>query len=313
MVDYYVKFLHIANKATAELVQEEQGPYNQVDFLKIIGGLQPKIKSGEVKIRARTHWNSHPINDQEWLIDAQYVDDIADVLKDYVPPPTLDSPDQPNLKQVAVNAMKALEIKWNAEEANDENPIPLEEWERELLAYQQNGEPADQDVYPDVEEEEEEEDGDGPVIRKLRNDGSSKWLIDKPRMRQEILDLVRLRIEDMFSLVEGPNPVQEDEEEYPQYNNDGLELAILDGYVTFDELVTEFRNKLKRYLEVAATKTNRSYQDALSAKNVDLDKARPNPTFLENFDMRMDSIPPADENDQSWVPNVPSHLRDKVN
>lgn len=347
MVEYYLR-IYIEDVPH----EDEYGPYSQNDFLATIAGIQHKMRSGEIKVRARTNWPNNPESNQEWWADVEYITTIQELLpkNEHNPQPEKPMPPRPNpyppidhdkvemhtvtyadadIKATSA-VMKAMENKWDEEESEDGNyrfektlpdpefPLrllnqtpedegaPVEEWEEELLRY--NSHPKIKELADEDEEEYDEDDEDITE----EDDGSPKWVLDKRKFRNDLLTLLDDRMSSLFSLVTGTDPI-EDANDYPRYNNDGIEMAILDGYLTYDEVVEKFSAKLRSYLGGAASATDRNFSEALNRTQADLEIARPNPSSLQNFDVSEDDLPPASVNDQSWVDYVPESFREEKN
>lgn len=298
MTEYYVA-LTIDGESL-----DEQGGYSSKELLTILSSLREQIIAGRITAYVRSKYESDDTFSKGFVIDEPWLERMKPSLDEYAPKDEdFDTvPDEEEEDEESKNSFGYRPVK------------TLKDVGREHM-HQHTSSDA-QEAFNNPRQMEAFRELTSPMPpRPGANTGNPTGLIkiNKSLVRKNLKEQLQERINEFFMLTRGEWDLGVDPDDDPDYNNDAFELAILDKYLSFEEVVEMFKNQLRENVKIAANESDRSdeTQQALNSDYVDLSQARPNPTFLANYDMRTDNTPKESEADQNWVNYVPEsmHIR----
>lgn len=290
MTEYYVA-LTIDGESL-----DEQGGYSSRELLTILSSLREQIIAGKITAYVRSKYENDDTFSQGFVIDEEWLVRMKPSLDEYAP------------KDEEFDTVPEEEEEDEEEDEESKNrPVKtLKDVGREHM-HQHT-----QEAFNNPRKMEAFRELTSPMPpRPGANTSTGLIKINKSLVRKNLKEQLQERINEFFMLTRGEWDLGTDPDDDPDYNNDAFELAILDKYLSFEEVVDMFKNQLRENVKVAADETNRSdeTQAALNSDYVDLSQARPNPTFLANYDMRTDNTPKESEADQNWVNYVPESMQ----
>jgi hypothetical protein len=294
---------------------EEQGGYSSTELLTILANIKEQILAGTVT--AEVYDQMYGSKGDAFIADEKWIKSMGSSLNRYVTK-SKNSDEEDEFANYEKDKPKPVSLKEIAARNPMDDPFtsrmsdPFEEnnpFTESSNRTQQTHQDGDEDFTERDEEEAYDEYEDYEEVSD--EDSSSKGpRLRKQLMHQAVRRMIDIRLDEFFRITEGRLPQREidvdydEDREYPNWNNDAIEMSILDGYVTFEDVVSQFRRKLEAFVVGGGKNTRRDGRYAMRNTDRSLERARNSPTNLNSFDPHVDALPSDD--DDEWVGHVPS-------